>query len=122
MPQSPTPVVVGKTPSGTLVLLACDSLGRLITAPEGASTKNYAANNAGDQAVTGAGVLRGFSVNTAGTTSTVAFYDGTSTSSKLLGTFSTTAQGSLQLNYAFATGLFVVLAGGAAANVTIAWN
>jgi hypothetical protein len=83
---------------------------------------NTAANTAGYQVKTGAGVLRGFSVNTVGLTSTVTFYDGISTGGTKLGTFSTLAQNSVQLNLAFTTGLFVVLTGGTPADITIAYT
>ena len=83
---------------------------------------NTAANTAGYQVKTGAGVLKGLSVNTVGVTSSATFYDGTSTSGAKLGTFSTLAQNSLPLNLAFTDGLFVVLAGGTPADVTIAYR
>src|ERR1700761_7420802 len=92
--------------------------GILSVKPSGASAYNNPANTAGHQIKTGAGVFQGISVNTAGLTSTATLYDGTSTSGTKLGTFSTLAVASLQLNIAFTTGLFVVLAGGTAADVT----
>ena len=88
----------------------------------GSLSYNTASNTTGYQVKTGAGILRGFSVNTAGLTSTVTFYDGTSTAGAKLGTFSTLAQTSVQLNLAFTTGLFVVLTGGTPADITIAYS
>lgn len=85
----------------------------------GYTPKNYAANNAGDLLKTGAGVLGGFSVNTAGLTSTLTLYDGTTTGGTKIGTFSTLAINSLQMRVAFSTGLFAVLAGGTPADVTV---
>lgn len=88
----------------------------------GALSKNYAANNAGDQVATGKGTFVAINVNTAGTTSSVTLYDGTSTSGKLLGKFSTLAVGQVLAGLDFETGLFAVLAGGAAADVTISYR
>jgi len=126
MPQAPLNAFVAKNPSNVLVALKVDANGDLIVSSAGTpgnSSKNYAANTAGDQAKLGAGILRGLTVNTAGLTSTATLYDGTSTSGTKLGTFSTLAQNSLQdLNLAFATGLFVVLAGGTPADVTVSWS
>lgn len=80
--------------------------------------------NASTQVKTGAGTFLGLSVNTAGTTSTATVYDGTSTAGAKIGTFSTVAQGGPAIpasGYAFTTGLFVVTAGGAAADITVAY-
>ncbi|MDE2105751.1 MAG: hypothetical protein KGL39_51480, partial [Patescibacteria group bacterium] len=93
----------------------------IIVEPKGASAKNYSANNAGDQVKTGAGVLQGLTINTAGTTSSVTLYDGLSTAGVKLATISSVAQGALTFNIAFTTGLFAVLAGGAAADVTLSY-
>ena len=104
--------------AGTIIAIL-----KAIWATAGSSFKNYAANNAGDQTKLGAGFLTGISVNTAGTTSTVTLYDGTSTGGAVIGDWSTVAQDSLVFDgIHFTTGLFAVLAGGAAANVTITFR
>lgn len=92
--------------------------------PAAYASKNYAANTAGDQIKTGAGVLRGLNVNTVGLTSSVTFYDGTSTSGRLLGKFSTLALTNppLSLNLAFTVGLFAVVAGGTPADITVSYQ
>lgn len=89
--------------------------------PAGASAYNTAANTAGYQVKSGAGVWRGFTINTGGTGSTATFYDGTSTAGTKLATVSTTALATLFYDIAFTTGLFVVLAGAGAADVTITY-
>lgn len=99
------------------VYIAASSVG-------GASSYNAAANTAGHQVKTGPGTFYGLSVNTPGTTSTATIYDGTSTSGTKLGTYSTTVQGAAPApgpGFEFTTGLFIVLAGGAPADVTIAY-
>ena len=67
-------------------------------------------------------VLQGLTINTGGTTSTATLYDGTSTAGTKLATVATTALGSLTFNAAFTVGLFAVLAGGAAADVTVTFR
>lgn len=91
----------------------------LPVSPASFLTYNTAANTTGYQVKDSAGTFGGFSVNTAGLTSSATFYDGTSTAGAKLGTFSTLAQTSLQFSRTFATGLFVVLAGGTPADITI---
>lgn len=88
----------------------------------GNSIFNTAADTAGTQIATGSGTFNGLTVNTAGAGSTATFYDGTSTAGPKLGTFNTTVQSSLQFNWAFAVGLFVVLTGGTPADVTVAYR
>lgn len=113
------------TGSGTVISLLKGlfaKLASIVTNTTAFSAYNNAANTAGVQVKSGAGVLGGISVNTAGLTSSATLYDGTNTSGTKLGTFSTLAQVSLPLNLAFATGLFVVLAGGTPADVTIAYK
>lgn len=90
--------------------------------PAGYSTRNFASNSAGAQVKTGAGVLRGINVNTAGLTSAIVLYDGTSTSGTKLGSFSTLALATVALNWNFSTGLFVVLTGGTPADVTVVYS
>ena len=82
----------------------------------GNSSKNYASATAGDQTKLGAGIFYGIQVNTVGSGSTVTAYDGTSTSGKKLGTWSTAALPTNNFiavggvnGLAFATGLFVVV-------------
>lgn len=89
--------------------------------PKGASAYNTAANTAGHQVKNSAGVLHGVTVNIAGLTSSATFYDGTSTGGTKLATVSTLGQTSLTYDIAFATGLFIVLAGGTPADVTVSY-
>lgn len=89
----------------------------------GASHKNYAANTAGNLVKAGQGVFYGLTINTAGVGSTATIYDGPDTGGVKIGTYSTTAQGAVALppGFTFTSGLFVVLAGGTPADVTIAY-
>ena len=81
-------------------------------APQPSRSLNVVGANAGQQVKSGSGCFRGFSVNTAGTTSTLAVYDGTSAAGTKLGTWSTLAQANFGgLNLMFTTGLFVVTTG-----------
>lgn len=97
-------------------------LATLVTSAAGYTPKNYAANNAGDLIKTGAGIFGGLAINAGGTTSSATLYDGTTSGGTKLATIDTTAIGSLQYNIAFTTGLFIVLAGAAAADVTVAYK
>jgi len=106
----------------SLVILQCDINGNILYAPRGNLAVNFAVNNAGVQIKTGAGVFTGLTINTAGTGSSVTLYDGISVAGTKLGTFTTTAQGSISANIAFTTGLFAVLAGAGAADVTIQYR
>jgi hypothetical protein len=86
----------------------------------GATPYNTAANTAGHLVKSGAGVLRSISINTPGLTSSCVLYDGTAVEGGVkLATIGTLAQGSLQFDLAFDVGLFMVLAGGTAADVTV---
>ena len=81
-------------------------------APQPSRSVNVVGAVAGQQVKTGPGCFRGFSVNTAGTSSTFVAYDGTSPSGTKLGTWSTTAQANFDgLNLAFTVGLFLVTTG-----------
>ncbi|MES2048870.1 MAG: hypothetical protein V4447_10745 [Pseudomonadota bacterium] len=80
--------------------------------------KNIPANG-NTQVKTGPGSLSALIVNTAGVTSTVKFYDGTSAAGTLLATASTTSQADLSYGISFTTGLFVVTAGGTPADITV---
>jgi hypothetical protein len=73
---------------------------------------------------TGPGILGGLSINTAGTGASVTLFDNTAASGKKLGTFSANAQGGPvlpQAGLSFAIGLFAVVAGAPAPDVTAAW-
>ena len=133
MSQGPVPAAVFGRQAGSTkqVQLATDASGNLktvpasgtdpvTTTPAGFTPTNFAANNAGVAiGAAGAGVLGVVTVNTAGLTSTLTLYDGTSTGGTKIATISTLAQTSLTFNAKFTTGLFAVLAGGTAADVTI---
>jgi hypothetical protein len=88
----------------------------------GSLSLNAAANTTGAQVKTGNGTLVALNVNTAGLTSTVTFYDGTSTAGRKLGGFSTLALGRLELNLLFTTGLFWVITGGTPADITVSYR
>jgi hypothetical protein len=90
-------------------------------APAIGSVPTNLATNASTLIYTGPGYVASLNVNTAGTTSTIKIYDGTDNTGILLGTWSTTAQGSFPINLPFVTGLFVITAGGAAADLTISY-
>lgn len=96
--------------------------GSQLTRQVSSRSKNYAANTAGDQIVTGPGTLTGINVNTAGLTSSVTLYDGTSTAGKKLGAWSTLALRETVLNLSYSTGLFAVVAGGTPADITVAYR
>lgn len=102
--------------------LTTDTGGHLVVTSLGASAYNTAANTAGHAVKTGAGVWRGFTTNTAGTTTTAAVYDGISNAGVLLATIDTSTLASLRYDIAFATGLFIVLAGAIAADVTVSYQ
>jgi hypothetical protein len=89
--------------------------------PAGWSVYNTAANTVGFAVSATAGVFHGVTINTGGTTSTATFYDGTSTAGTKLATVATTAIGSLTYDAKLAIGLFIVLAGAGAADVTITY-
>jgi hypothetical protein len=93
-----------------------------VASPAFASVVNIVGATAGQLVKTGRGMLRGITVNTAGSSSTLVVYDGTSTSGTKLGTFSSTLQSNLDsLNWQFSTGLFIVTTG-TLSDVTIAYN
>lgn len=88
----------------------------------GSPSKNYAANNAGDQIKTGNGTAVALNVNTVGVTSNITLYDGISTAGKKLGTYSTLALGRTEISLIFTVGLFAVLTGGTPADVTVSYR
>jgi hypothetical protein len=63
------------------------------------------------------GVVQGFTVNTAGTS--LVLFDNTACSGTKIGTFTTAAQTSVQINAAFLVGLCATTVGG---DVTILWR
>lgn len=68
---------------------------------------------------TGAGILKKLSVNKVGTTSQVILYDGIDATGTVLGTFTTLAQGVMDLNIAVTTGICAVTSGGSAADISV---
>lgn len=111
--------------AGTDPELAANAIPVWIAPAPGSTSKNYSANTAGNQIKTGPGTLLGISVNTAGVTSSIVLYDGTSTAGVKLGTWATTAQGVINFGAGgipFTTGLFAVLAGGTPADVTVQYR
>ena len=120
MPQVPL-LTFTKGPTGVATPLASDATGGLAGSPTGGGFANIVGANAGVALKNAAGVLRGLTVNTAGTGSTLVLYDGTSTAGIKIGTFSTVAQANFAgLNIRFATGLFAV-ATGTVADVTLSF-
>ena len=99
-----------------------DNYGAYAPLPPGSSYYHTAANTAGHQVKASPGVFYGLSVNTAGLTSSVTIYDGTSTGGAVVGVYSTLAQGGPVVpanGIAFLTGLYIVAAGGTAADITV---
>lgn len=89
----------------------------------GWSFSNIIANTAGTAVKSGAGTLHSVSVNTAGASANVlTLYDGTNTSGTKIGTFDTTSLRNIPFDLAFGTGLFVVLATGTAADLTLTYK
>ena len=90
----------------------------------GATPKNITTSTS-TPVKTGAGIFFGLSVNTAGTGSAAAVYDGLSAGGTLIGTYSTTAQGGpniTNVGLSFLVGLYVVTTdGGGAANITVTY-
>lgn len=89
----------------------------------GAQAKNLA-SSASTQIKTGAGVFLGLAVNTGQSGATMAVYDGTDSSGKLLGTFSLTTAESLTMpagGLSYSTGLFVVTTGLTTGNATVSY-
>lgn len=123
MPQNALPFNPAVNPSGVTKPLHVDANGNLLTsnAPSGATALNNSAGTTGLQVKTGAGVLGSVTVNTAGTTTTLTMYDGTSTSGTKLATMTTTAQGTVTYNVKFTTGLFIVATVASAADITIGY-
>jgi hypothetical protein len=87
----------------------------------GTSSKNITTNT-GTLVKTGPGSLASITVGTAGTTTTATVYDGTNNTGTLLGTLTTTAQGQIPCGWPFTIGLYLVTAGGTAANLTVTYN
>lgn len=74
--------------------------------------------NTSTQVKTGPGILKGLSVNTAGSSWTATIYDGTSTSGKWLYTVNLNTVGPVTFpDTIFNTGLFIVTAGTTAGSV-----
>ena len=82
------------------------------------------ANTAGVQVRLGNGQLHCVSINTKGATSNLlTLYDGTSTGGTVIGAWDTTVlPGMWELDCAFLTGLFAVLASGTAADITLTFQ
>jgi len=90
--------------------------------PAGSSSAEYT-TNVSSQAKLGWGALTGIVVNAAGTGSTITLYDGTSASDKKLMVLATATLGVVNMPpVRFVTGLFVVTAGSAAADVTVLYT
>lgn len=101
-----------QSPSAAIPVYEC-------IAPYGGQIIRNLTANGSTLVKTGAGGFYRLIIGGAGTGSTLAVYDGTSASGTLLATISTTTTGSVDIGLAFLTGLFVVAAGSAAANLTI---
>ncbi len=108
-------MVVTLSPNSTVTIGAQISLA-------GATPYNTAANTAGHAVSSAPGVFCGLTVNPPGVGSTATLYDGASTAGTKLATVATTAQVSLTHNIALTTGLFMVLAGGTPADVTVTYR
>ncbi len=71
---------------------------------------------------TGSGLLHAININTIGTTSTVTVYDNTAGSGTKIATLSSVAQNCLIYDCKFTTGLTIVTAGGAPADITVTYK
>lgn len=92
-------------------------------AAAGILVKNIATST-NTQVKTGAGTFLGLTINTGQAGATATVYDGTSSAGTKLGTYSLAAQGVLSFpggGIPFATGLFVVTAGGTPADITVTY-
>ncbi len=71
---------------------------------------------------TGSGFLHSIIINTIGTTSTVTVYDNTAASGTKIATLSSVVQNFMLYDCKFTTGLTIVTAGGAPADITVVYK
>lgn len=102
---------------------------RTTAVPAANQSQNFAAVTAGTLIKNGAGVLASINLNAVGTVaSSITLYDGTDTTGKKLGTWSTlagsvlAAVGQVPVNLAFSTGLFAVVAGTTSGDITVGYR
>ena len=96
-----------------------------VTLTPAASFLNNTAGSAGVAVKASAGTLFGLSINAAGTSSTVALYNSATTTANPIGTFSTTAQGVVNMpaaGVAFSNGLWMVASTVTPANITVYYS
>jgi hypothetical protein len=89
-----------------------------------ADRANYTniATNATTVIASTAGSLCRITVNKVGTTSTATVYDNSAASGTIIATLSTVAVGTLHYMCRYSTGLTIVTAGAAAADITVTWE
>lgn len=127
-PNQTAGLLVTTTGKGNINQDGTDAYARLVALVDGngaligVNTATNIPTNTTTVLKTGAGVFAGLSINTGGTTSAATVYDNTAGSGTKLGTFDTTAQDYLPVDFPFTTGLTVVTAGGAAADITVVWR
>jgi len=106
--------------TGTWTALQSGSAGGLST---GGYTPSNITTNATTVLKTGKGQLHCLTVNSVGTTSTATIYDNTAASGTKIGTATTVLAGQTNCyDIVFSTGLTVVTAGAAAADLTVGWR
>lgn len=112
--------MIGAYDGSSVRAIACDSNGVLSISHAGDSFKNITTSTT--TTVKGsAGTLKRVTVNTGGTGSTAALYDGTATGT-LIATIDTTSRTSLEFNAACATKITCVTTGAPAADITVLYN
>src|ERR1035437_10319751 len=95
----------------------------ITTKQKGYSYKHYAANTAGDATKASAGFLKSVTINSLGTTDTITLYDGAADTDPVIAVLNTSLSiGMIEYNVTFTTGLFVVIAGAVAPDLTIAFS
>lgn len=116
--------------AGTVVALLKGIFGKLAgvltaTLTPAASFFHNSAGSAGVAIKASAGTLFGLTINTGGTTTTIALYNSATTTSNLIGTFATTAQGQVMFpaaGVAFSNGLWAVISTSAPADITVVYS
>lgn len=107
-----------KVTLGTALVEGTDSISNY---PPRSSFLNVVANTAGTVVKASAGFLLGIIVNTAGITNTLTIYNDPATTANKFGAFSANAQVYLPINAFLSSGIYIVLAGGTAADLTLVY-
>lgn len=112
--------------SGTYERLQLDSNANLRVAQMASAAGGYSYSHISTNTTTvvksGAGTLNAVVINNSGTSATATIFDSTTGSGSIIATINTSNQGALRYQLAFSTGLTVVTAGTAAADVTVVYK